>query len=230
MVEVVAAQVGVTVGGFHLEHAVAELQDGDIEGAAAEVVDRDLHVLALLVETVGEGRGRRLVDDTLDLEAGDLARLLGGLALRVGEVGRHGDDRLGHLLAEVILGRLLHLLEDDGGDLLRGVEAAVDVDARGVVLAAGDLVRHAGDLAVHLVVGFAHETLDREDRVVRIGDGLALGGVAHLALAILSESDDGRRRARAFVIDDNGRLVAFHHGHAGIGGAQVDSDDFSHIQ
>jgi hypothetical protein len=31
-------------------------------------------------------------------------------------------------------------------------------------------------------------------------------------------------------MDDNGRLVAFHHGHAVIGGAQVDSDDFSHIQ
>ena len=40
-VEVFAAEEGVAVGRLHLEHAVADFEDRDVEGAAAEVVDRD---------------------------------------------------------------------------------------------------------------------------------------------------------------------------------------------
>ncbi len=72
----------------------------------------------LLVEAVGERRGRRLVDDAQHLEAGDLAGVLGRLALGIVEVGGNGDDGLRDGLAELGLGRLLHLLQDEGGDLL----------------------------------------------------------------------------------------------------------------
>src|SRR3712207_6853217 len=47
------------------------------ERAATEVEDEDQLVLAALVEAVGEGGRRGLVDDAEDVEAGDLARLLG---------------------------------------------------------------------------------------------------------------------------------------------------------
>ena len=118
LVPVVAAQVGVAVGGLHLENAVADFQDGDIEGAAAQVEDRDLFIL-LLVEAVGERGGRRLVDDSHDVEAGDLAGILRRLALRVIEIRRDGDDRLGDLFAEVGFRVGFHLWrEDEGGDLL----------------------------------------------------------------------------------------------------------------
>jgi len=38
--------------------------------------------------------------------------------------------------------------------------------------------------------------------VARVGDGLALGGLADEALAVLRERDDGRRGARAFRVLD----------------------------
>jgi hypothetical protein len=98
---------------------LADAQDRDVERATAEVVDRDGLFLALLVEAVGERRGRRLVDDPEDFEAGDLAGVFRRLALRVVEVGRHGDDGLGDLLAGLRLGVGLHLLQDHRRDLGR---------------------------------------------------------------------------------------------------------------
>jgi hypothetical protein len=118
VVPVVAAQVRVAVGRLDLEDAVADLEHGHVERAAAQVEHRDLLVL-LLVEPVGQRGRRRLVDDAQDLEARDLAGVLGRLALRVVEVGRHRDDGLRDLLAEVGLGVGLQLAQDEGRDLLR---------------------------------------------------------------------------------------------------------------
>ena len=109
LIEVVAAEVRVAVGGLHLDHALADLEDRDVEGAAAEVVDGDRLVL-LLVEAVGQRRRRRLVDDPHHLEAGNRARFLGGLPLRVVEVGGNRDDGARDRLAQVLLGGLLQLL------------------------------------------------------------------------------------------------------------------------
>src|ERR1700731_4233868 len=61
-IEILAAQEGVAVGRFHLEYAIADFEDGDVEGAAAEIVDRD-DSRALFVEAIGERRSGRLVDD-----------------------------------------------------------------------------------------------------------------------------------------------------------------------
>ena len=88
--------MGVPVGGFDLEYPFSELQNGDVVRSAAQVEDGDLLVL-LLVEPIGERRSGGLVDDPEHLEAGDLSGVLGGLPLRVVEVGRDGDDRLGDL-------------------------------------------------------------------------------------------------------------------------------------
>jgi len=52
----------------------------DIEGAAAHVEHGD-QLLLRLVQAVRERGGGGLVDDALDLEAGDLAGILRGLAL-----------------------------------------------------------------------------------------------------------------------------------------------------
>jgi hypothetical protein len=64
-------------------------------------------------------------------------------------------------------------------------------------LAFDDLVGHAFDFLLHLVELAAHEALDGINRVARIGDGLALGGLADDAFAGLGEGDDGRRGAFA---------------------------------
>ena len=110
LVEVVAAQTVVTGSRQNLLNAVADLDDGHIEGTAAEVVYHDLLVV-FLIHTVGQSRRGRLVDDTLDFQTRDLARVLGRLTLSVGEVSGNGDNGGVDGLAQISLSVSLQLLE-----------------------------------------------------------------------------------------------------------------------
>ena len=133
VVPVVAAEVRVAVGRLDLEHAVADLQHGDVEGAAAQVVDRDLLVL-LLVQAVGQRGGGGLVDDAQHFQPGNAPGVLGGLALGVVEIGRNRDDRLRDLLAQAHFGVGLQLGQDHRRNLRRaellGLAVHFDFDRR----------------------------------------------------------------------------------------------------
>ena len=226
VVDVVAAEVGVAVGGDDLEDALVELEDGDVEGAAAEVVDGDEAVL-VLVEAVGEGGGGGLVDEAEDFEAGDAAGVLGGLALGVVEVGGDGDDGLGDGGAEEALGVLLQLLEDVGGDLGRGEEEAAYAeleDFAGLEVVGEfegeelELVLDVGDVA-------AHEALGGVDGAGGVGEQGGAGGVADDD-AVVGPGDDGGHEAFAVFAgdDDRGvvlRLAVLHIGHQGVRRAQI---------
>src|SRR6267154_981836 len=60
LVEIVAAERSVAVGRHHLEHALGELEDRDIESAPAEIVD-GVDALDGVVQAVGDRRSGRLV-------------------------------------------------------------------------------------------------------------------------------------------------------------------------
>src|SRR5258705_12464194 len=62
-VEILTAEEGVAVGRFALEHAIADLENRNVEGAAAKVIDGDL-AASLLFEPVSERGCGRLVDDS----------------------------------------------------------------------------------------------------------------------------------------------------------------------
>ena len=233
-VEVLAAEEGVAVGGEHLELVLAidlgDLDDRDVEGAAAQVEHGDLGVAALLVHAVGEGGGGGFVDDALDVEASDAASVLGGLALGVVEVGRHGDDGFGHVLAQEFLRGLLHLLQDFGGDLRRRELLVIAFDPGVAVGGFDDLVGHHVDVALHhvVLVATADEPLDGEQGVGRIGHRLPLGALADEDL-VIGVGDDGGRGAVALGVLDDARFAAVEHGNARVGGAEVDADDLAHV-
>ena len=210
-VEVVAAEMVVAARGLDLEDALAELQDGDVEGAAAEVEDEDGLVL-LLVHAVGEGRGGGLVDDPLHVEARDAPRVLGGLALGVLEVRGHGDDRVGHLVAQVIFGVLLELLEGHRADLRRRVALLADLDLDVPAGPGLDVVADAPGLGLDVAEPAAHEALDRVDRAVRVGYRLPPGELPHQPVpAPLVERHHRRRRPLTLGVGDDRRLTALQH-------------------
>ena len=96
-------------------------------------------------------------------EAGDLAGVLGRLALAVVEIGRNGDHGLADLVAQVALRGLLELAQDQRRDFGRSVFLAVDMDLDEIARPADDLVGDHLLLGLHLVVPAAHESLDRVD-------------------------------------------------------------------
>ena len=210
LVPVVAAQVGVAVGGLDLDDALADLQQRDVEGAAAEVEDQD-GLVVLLVQAVGQGGGRRLVDDPQHLQAGDLAGLLGRGALGVVEVRGNGDDRVRDVLAEVRLGVALELLQHPRGDLLRGVLLAVDVAA----------LRETP-------LRLAHVALDRPRGAVDVGHRLPFGDLADQHLAVLGEGDHRRGGPGALGVGDDRGLTALQHADHRVRRTKVDTDCTCH--
>ena len=204
-IKVIAAQTGVAVGGQHFHHAVADVQNGHIEGAAAQIVNHNL-LAGFLFCAVGQGRGGRLVDDALDLQAGDLAGVLGGLALGIVEVSGHSDDRFCDRLSQICLGVFLQLGQNHGADLLRRVCLAVHIDF---------VIR-------------THVTLNGCNGAVGVGDSLALCHLTHHAFAGLGESHHRRGGAGSFGVGDHNSFAAFHNGYARVCRTQVNTNNFSH--
>ena len=123
VVEVLAAQAVVTGRGAHLDDAIEDLDQGDIEGAAAKVEHQERRLFVQGVDAIGQGGGRGLVDQPLDLEARQFASQARRLALAIVEIGWHGDDRAIDGLAQPGLGVGLEAAQHQGRKLLGRVGA-----------------------------------------------------------------------------------------------------------
>ena len=163
-VDVIAAEPRVAIGREHLEDALVEFENRNIERAAAEIEDGDFRAVAQLIETVGERCGGRFVDDALDGQAREFARAFCGVALRVIEIRGHGDDGARDFHAECALCVGAQFFQDERGDFLRRKLAVANADAHRLACRAGDrvarVVRFLADAA-------ADETLHGIDRRAR---------------------------------------------------------------
>mmetsp|Transcript_14351 Transcript_14351/g.28331 ORF Transcript_14351/g.28331 Transcript_14351/m.28331 type:complete len:716 (+) Transcript_14351:183-2330(+) len=227
-VKVLATEMRVAVGGDDLEHTVVDGEHRHIEGASAKVEDEDVLLAALVVQTVGDGRGRGLVDDAEHVEARDGAGVLGRLALGVVEVGGYGNDGVDDVLAEEGLGRLLHLGEDHGRHLLRGVDLllALEHDGHvGLALLLDDVVGEELLVVLHrgVAVLAADQALDVKHSVLWVDGTLVLGGIADEAL-VVGEGNPRGGDAVSLVVGDDLDLAVLVDTNAGIRGAQVDTD------
>lgn len=192
-IEILTTQVGITVSGLDLEDTLLDLQNGDIEGTTTEIVDSD-NAVSLLLETVGKSGSSGLVNNTEDVQTGNLTSVLGGLTLRVVEVSGNGNDGILNGFAEVGLSSLLHLVEDETTNLGRRVLLAAGLNPGVTVGVLDDLVGDLLDVTLDLSIGelATNETLGSEKSVLRVDNGLTLSGNTDETLAILGETDDGR--------------------------------------
>ena len=129
IVDVVSAEMRVAVGGNHFENSVVQLENRNIECAAAEIVYDDDAVL-LFIEAVSERCCGRFVDQAQNIQSGDATGIFGRLPLRVIEICGYGDDGLGDGRSEKALGVALELAQHQRGNFRRRVGALTDLDAQ----------------------------------------------------------------------------------------------------
>ena len=228
LVEIVTAKVRIPVCGKHFKHPVTQFQNGNVVCAATQIENNNFLVDGFFIHAVSQSCCCRLIDDALHLEACNLSGFFRGLALRIVEVGRNGYYRTGDLRTEVVLSSFLHFLQCHRRNFLRRVEAVIDFYTGGVVVAFDHFVRHTANLCLNLVERTSHEPLDAVYGFFRIGNCLPFGRLAYFTFTAVNECDDGRSRSFPFCVGDDHGFVAFHDGHAAVGGSQVYSNDFAH--
>mmetsp|Transcript_1339 Transcript_1339/g.2881 ORF Transcript_1339/g.2881 Transcript_1339/m.2881 type:complete len:390 (-) Transcript_1339:242-1411(-) len=132
--EVLSAETVVSRRRHHLEDAVVEVEQGDVEGAAANVVDHHRHRLRALVQAVGHRCGSRLVYGPQHVEPREGGGASGRADLRRREANRHREHDIVYLTPDVALGSLLELADNEGANLLGregdALAARVDLQVR----------------------------------------------------------------------------------------------------
>ena len=117
IVEIIAAQMCITVGSQNFYYTIADFNDGDIKGTAAQVVHHNL-LLFFIVQTVSKRCRRRLVDNTFYFKTGNLACVLGSLTLCVIKISGNRNDCFGYFLTQIALRIRLQLLKNHSRNLL----------------------------------------------------------------------------------------------------------------
>ncbi len=155
-------------------------------------------------------------------------------ALRVVEVGRHGDDRAVHLvvelalLGEVLFGASLQFAQHEGGHFRWGELAVAEADADHAAGFARHLERQQLRVALDVVDPLAHEALHRVDGAARIGQQAPLRFATDVDGAILRRGHDRRNETIGALVADDERGAVLHIGDEAVGGAEIDADDFGH--
>src|SRR5579864_304309 len=167
-----------------------EFQNGDIEGAAAKIVDG--YVAALLfVQAISERGCGWFVDETQDFEAGKAAGVFGGLALRVVEIGWDGDDCTVDCIVEMFFRPGFELAKNISGNFWRREKLVAQANADHVAAFLVDAEWEAGEFVLNVCYATAHQALDGIDRAVRICEQALAGRIAHENPSIGVHADDG---------------------------------------
>ena len=159
------------------------------------------------------------------MDTGEPGRVFGGLALRIVEIGWHGDDRAVQVCVEAVFCALAQRGQDLGADLHRRLHAVRRGEADHAALPAflhevvGQLVSTSdvGQGTPHKTLGGGHGVA----RVLRLGQHSL---VADLATTALQVAHHRRQQQAALGIGQAFGYAALHGGHQGMRGAQVNAD------
>ena len=117
----------VAVGRNHLENAVVQFENRDVECAAAQIINHHDAVF-LFVQTVGERCCGRFVHQPQNIQPRYASGIFRRLTLRVVKICGDGYDGLSYGRSEKTLGIALQLAQHQRRNLRRRVGSLTDLD------------------------------------------------------------------------------------------------------
>jgi hypothetical protein len=129
-------------------------------------------------------------------------------------------------VSQVRFGSFLQLAQRHGGDLLGRVLAPIDLDFDVIARSTNDLVGDHFLFGLDFVVTPSHEPLDRIDSALGVGHCLTTSRLADQSLLFIGECNHARGQPIPFGVREDFAVGPFHDCYHGIGGTEVDPDDF----
>ncbi|PON89344.1 Glutamate dehydrogenase, NAD-specific [Trema orientale] len=104
--------MSVSRSSLHFKDSFFNREQRNVECASAEIENENVLLAGaggLFVKTVSNGRSSGLVDDSHDVKPSNGASVLGGLTLRIVEIGRNSDHCVLYGLTQKSFRDFLHL-------------------------------------------------------------------------------------------------------------------------
>ena len=229
LIKVIATELGVAVGGFHIKDAVGDPQQRHIKRSPTKV-EHQHPSNGAAVEAVGQGSGGGFVEDPFHGDSGQPARIPGGLTLRVIEVGGHGHHSSLHRLAEVGAGVIDQFADDAGHQLFRCIFPLSDGTGHPHLppFVGSHRVRHRQAAVLQLVPVATDEPFEVGKRVAWTQHELTACELTDQKLLLLGVTDHGGGGPATFGIGDDMGSPRLQHSNDRIRCPQIDSDDPPH--
>uniref|UniRef100_K3X9Q6 Uncharacterized protein n=1 Tax=Globisporangium ultimum (strain ATCC 200006 / CBS 805.95 / DAOM BR144) TaxID=431595 RepID=K3X9Q6_GLOUD len=232
VVEIFTTQVSVTSGSLDFEDTFLNAQQRHIEGTTTKIEDEHVALTALLVQTVRNSGGRRLVNDTEHVQTGNGTGILRSLTLRVVEVSWHGNDSVAHFLADEGLRHFTHLDKHHRRNFFWLERLRFTLELHGDLWLVAWASRHSERPV--LAVGLhdwvrelaTDQTLSVEHRVVRVHRDLVLRGITDQTLSV-RERHVRWGRTVTLVVRDDFDTVVLPHADARVRRTEIDTDGLS---
>src|ERR1700676_3163514 len=195
IVDMVATEMSVAVGGEDLIDVAFtggdKFQDGDVEGAAAKIVNG--YVAALLfVQAVSQGCGGGLIDEAQNFEACNAAGVFRGLTLGVVEVGGNGDDRAIDGFSQKGFRPISKFAQNERGNFRRSKHFVAQRYANDIFAVWINTKRKKLQFALHIGGAAAHQGFYGVDGAFGLDEQAAARGFANDDAAVRIKADDGR--------------------------------------
>ena len=187
-----------------------QAQDGDVKSATAQVED-GVDARAGVVQSICNRSGGRLVDQAQHIQASQLRRILGGLALRVVKVRGHGDHRAVQVIVQTVLRPVTQRGQDISAHLHRRLLARHGFQCQHARLVDKPVGQSA---VVGDVFEIApHEAFHRADGVLRVLGDAGQRVVPDPAAAIGQVTHDGGKDDPALLVRQAFGRATAHRGH-----------------
>ncbi len=206
-VPVLTAQLMVSARGDGTDHFLSVLlldaDNSHVEGSTPQVIHYNSFIHAPLVQSIADGCGSRLVDDGQNVQACQFPGGFRSRSLRRSEVGGACNYYIFDLFVQMAAGIPCHFLQDQGGNLRRGIAHSVILDGK---------------------VRISHKALYQGDGGLGLQYRIFLGRLAHYHIFGTFKINHGRSYIASFQI---GYYLCISHivdiCHTGVCCAQIDS-------